>query len=172
MKKIIVTIILILSLSSLVGCDTLDVDTQQKQQQEQMLQDMQNQVGMPNIKEWTEKKLAKEILELRDTSKLITYTYLKNLEGRFVYIGQSIGYGIPDSVKYTNPMKVEYSTLAIPQADPTGLFMPEGLKGTWIQYINQDTGKRELLYTESEIVVSQSKLPKRLCAEWSLPTDY
>jgi hypothetical protein len=157
------------------------VDQQQKAQQEQMQKDMSNQVGMPNIKEWSEKKMMKEIIELRDNSKLVTYAYLQNLNGKFVFLGKCIGYGLPYSTQYTNPEKVdtvdggEYGAenpYTLAQSDPNGLFSGDGVSATWLQYINPDTGKREVIYCEPNIIVTQSKLPKRLCEEWSLPKDY
>ena len=38
-------------------------------------------------------------------------------------------------------------------------------------YIN-DKGEKEIRYIEEEITVSQSKIDKRLCEEWSLPKNY
>lgn len=186
MYKKLISMALVLSLAIIVlvsGCTTettKTVDTQQMQQQEQMQKDMSNQIGLPDIKEWTEKKMAKEIYELRDNSKLITYAYFQNLEGKFIYLGQCIGFGLPYSTQYSNPEKYmddpygtwDAGSLIIPQAEPNGLFTPEGLSATWLQYINPETGKREVIYTEPSIVVTQSKLPRRLCAEWSLPANY
>ena len=60
----------------------------------------------------------------------------------------------------------------MPQAEPNGLFMPEGLSATWLMIINPDTGEMEVIYCEPTITVTQSKLPKRLVAEWSLTEDY
>jgi hypothetical protein len=137
------------------------------------MNEINNQVGMPNIKEFYEKKMAKEIFELRDNSKLITYAYSQSIDGKFIFIGQCIGFGLPYSTQYTNPEKyMGYSGIILPQADPNGLFTPTGLSATWLMYINPDTGEKEIIYTEPQIVVTQSKLPKRLCAEWSLPENY
>jgi hypothetical protein len=187
MKRLIMLIVsAIFVLGLLVGCEPTtvnpaSVDSQQAVQQEQLLKDQNNQVGLPNIKEWSEKKMAKEIFELRDNSKLITYAYFQNMNGKFIYLGQCIGFGLPYSVQYTNPEKVdtvdggEYGArnpYTLPQADPNGLFMPEGLSATWLQYVNPDTGKREVIYCEPNVVVTQSKLPKRLVEEWSLSKDY
>jgi len=182
MKKIFGLILCLgLILGTLTGCgkiSTPKVDQQQTVQQEQMQADMNNQTGLPDIKEWTEKKMAKEIYELRDNSKLVTYAYFQNLDGKFVYLGQCIGFGLPYSTQYSNPEKQVYAGGyqngfgSLPQSEPNGLFTPTGLSATWLQYINPETGKREVIYSEPNIVVTQSKLPKRLCAEWSLPNNY
>ena len=42
---------------------------------------------------------------------------------------------------------------------------------TWIAHIN-DKGEKEIRYIEEEITVTQSKIDKRLCEEWSLPSNY
>lgn len=182
MKKFLILIVsLVLATSFLVGCEFAyvepDAEQKQKQQTKQIINEMNNQIGMPNIKEFYEKKMAKEIFELRDNSKLVTYAYSQNLDGKFVYLGQCIGFGLPYSVQYTNPEKVDfaykrgasgYDPYTLPQADPNGLYMPDGLSATWLMYINPETGEREIIYTEPSIVVTQSKLPKRLVASWSI----
>lgn len=178
MKKFILFIIITLTtITVLSGCEVkTSVDDQQKAQQEQMLNDMNNQVGMPNIKEWSEKKMAKQILELRDNSKLITYAYVQNENGKFTFIGQCIGFGLPYSTQYTNPEKLEWHNSGgyynLPQADPNGLFSPSSVSATWIQYVNPDNGKIEVIYCEPNILITQSKLPKRIVESWSIPSDY
>ncbi len=188
MKKIILfTMVVILSLS-MVGCYSKSADMEQTLQTEDIMNEQNRQVGMPNLPNFYEKKLAKDIYELRDDSELITFAYFQNLDGQFVFLGKAIGYGLPYSVQYTNPEKYSgvatkkvlndagkdwtYSYEMVPQPEPNGLFMPEGLSATWLILINEETGEREIMYTEPSIIVTQTKLPKRLCAEWSLPDNY
>jgi len=38
--------------------------------------------------------------------------------------------------------------------------------------IDEKTGESYVEYFEPEIIVKQKKAPRRLCAEWSLPSDY
>jgi hypothetical protein len=176
MKKLL--ILLVASVLVLVGCEGEEsADTKAKEQTEQIMQEIDRQVGMPRITNFQEKKLAKEIFELRDRSDLVTYAYTQNLDGKYVYLGKAIGFGLPYSVQYTNPERIAdrsstYGYVTLPQADPNGLFMPEGLSSTWLMLINEETGEPEIIYTEPSIVVTQSKLPKRLVAEWSLPENY
>ena len=186
MKKLILVITTMLFVFILAGCETSvtnvpEVDKKQSAQTDVMMREMNSQVGMPDIKEFYEKKMAKEIFELRDNSKLITYAYSQSLNGKFVYLGECVGFGLPYSTQYTNPERVEfadggqYSALNpynLPQADPNGLFTPTGLSATWLMLINPDTGKREIAYVEPTITVTQSKLPKRLVESWSLTKDY
>jgi len=179
MKKYIIALSLVLSLL-FVGCGEYKPTAEEKQTQQtkQALNQMNNQIGMPNIKEFYEKKMAKEIFELRDNSKLVCFAYTQAMNGKFIYLGKCFGYGLPYSVQYTNPQQIlEYGqsgggNVTIPQADPNGLYMPEGLSATWLMMINETTGEREIMYAEPNVVVKQSKLPKRLVEDWSLTKDY
>ena len=187
MKKLICLLMVIALIASLGGCatETSNTDVTQTRITDELQNQANKQIGMPNITEFYEKKMLKKIYELRDDSSLVTYTYTKALDGRYVYLYQSIGYGLPMSVQYSNPQKVvegdkelgynltgavNYPMLK-PQAEPNGMFMPEGLSATWVMRINED-GSISPDYVEEEIHVTQTKLPHRLCAEWSLPEDY
>ncbi len=176
MKKIILILILCFTL----GACTESVPSAEKQQAKQTTQalnEMNRQIGMPNIKNFFEKKMAKELFELRDNSNLITYAYTKNRDGKYVYIGACIGFGLPYAVQYTNPQKRDWVSREggvgyLPQADPNGLYMPSGSSATWLMLINPETGKIEASYEESEITVRQSKIPRKQVMEWSLTEDY
>jgi len=190
MKKLIVLFLAICTVFALTGCvdEIQNVESKQQQQTKELMTEMDNQIGLPNIHNFFEKKTAKQIFELRDDSKLITYAYFQNqFTGKFTYLGQCIGFGLPYSVQYTSPqqytgVKTEriyssavsdaYSYEVMPQADPNGLYMPEGLSATWLVYINPETGKNEVIYTEPSIVVTQSPLPRRLVETWSLGDNY
>jgi hypothetical protein len=152
-----------------IGCiDTNpSADKRQAEETAKRLLEADKQVGMPDITNFTERRLAKDILELRDQESLSTYTYLASLEGKLVFLGESIGYGLPYSVQFTNPEVVtfmgrrggSYSTYGtVPQADPNGLFMPSGLSATWILLKDPESGEARPVYVEPQIVVSPIKL--------------
>jgi hypothetical protein len=119
---------------SLVGCEyTPTSDETQRAQQERILQEGSAQTGMPAIKNFRERKLLKQIIEMRDQDGLVTYTYtVPETTGRPVFLCNSIGYGLPAATQYTNPEKVEYQGTTLPQADPNGLFSPDSAEGTWV----------------------------------------
>lgn len=180
-KKLVLMLSGLLMVGMFVGCDEVVKDSTdiEKEQTETLMKEVGNQIGMPNITNFTEKKLAKKIFEMRDDAQLITYAYTQNMDGKYVYLGTCIGYGLPYSVQYTNPDRVEnggysgsYWGTTISQADPNGLYMPEGLSATWLVIVDEETGEQSVNYIESEITVTQSKLPRRLCEEWSLPSNY
>lgn len=174
-KKSIIGLLLIgtLSLGSLglIGCDET-VDSKNETAQEKLLQQANDQVGMPNITNFYEKKMAKKILELRDDSNLICYAYVQNqMGGKFIFLGKCVGYGLPYGTEYTNPERVTSGGHELPQADPNGLFPSSGTSATWLMMVN-DKGEQKPMYCEPNTVVVQDKLDKRLVETWSLTPDY
>lgn len=149
------------------GCEPQkdNSDTIQRQQQERLLSEGTSQVGMPAIKNFRERKLLKDIFELRDQDGLVTYTYLYNeMTGKTVFFCNSVGYGIPYATEFTNPQKpYGYSDRAlttIAQADPNGLFSPSSAEGTWVMC--QDPGGKDVrpVYVEPRVIVSPFRLPQ------------
>lgn len=173
MKKIFCLILaLVMSLTILCGCDTTSRQEEEKYQ-ENLMQQANKEIGMPEITEFYEKKLAKEIFELRDDSSLICYAYTRSeMTGKYVYLGRCMGYGLPYSTQYTCPETYEYNGTTLPQSDPNGLYSPDGLSATWLWMIDEETGEPSIMYAEPEIIVRQTKLPVRLCEDWSLTPDY
>lgn len=159
----------------LSGC-TADSVYEEREYQENLMSQANDTVNNPEITEFFEKKMAKEIIELRDDSDLVCYAYTyNNMTGKFTYLGRCMGYGLPYSTQYTRPetaVRVNGEYMALPQADPNGLYLPEGLSATWLYLIDENTGESQVTYIESEITVSQGKIPARLCEEFSLPEDY
>lgn len=158
MSKYIV-IFLATVLSGFMGCAKTTSDSIQQLEQEKLLAEGTAQSGMPAIKNFRERKLAKMILELRDQENLITYTYLHSEQsGKLIYLGQSIGYGLPYATQYTNPMKLENPHASyyevIPQADPNGLFSPASAEGTWVLLKDPNNKEVKPVYIEPRIVVS------------------
>jgi len=147
-----------LTLSFTMGCVENSSDEKLRIQTEDSMKEMNAQIGMPAIKNFQERKLAKMIFELRDQENLICYAYIVNqMKGELVFIGKCLGFGLPYSVQYTNPMK-RRSRLSnappIPQADPNGLFMPNGLSATWLMMVDRTTGETRPVYIEPQIIVS------------------
>jgi len=146
MKKKIAGLLIIAGLASvvLVGCsDVLATsDTKQKAQTQELMNQADAKLGMPNIKNFYEKAMMKTIIESCDDSNLITYAYIKNdMTGKFVYLGQAMGYGLPYGTEYTNPQYIanSYSQggfAILPQPDPNGLFKPADVNATWLMLID------------------------------------
>jgi hypothetical protein len=161
---------------SLSGCGIFDntptSDEIQTNQQEKLLKEGTSEVGMPAIKNFRERKLLKQILELRDQADFITYTYVENampnpihgvtsLGGKFTFLGVSVGYGIPYSTQFTSPQKLDSTSthyITMPQADPNGLFAPASADGTWIM-MKDPSGNVKPQYIEPKIATFTYKLP-------------
>lgn len=165
MKPILSIAALALLGISLVGCEeyTPSSDEAQRTQQERILKEGTAQTGMPNIKNFRERKLLKQILEMRDQDGLVTYTYtVPETTGRPVFLCNSIGYGLPAATQYTNPEKTDYystGSVTLPQADPNGLFSPSSAEGTWVLCTDpSSSGKTRPVYVEPRVIVSPFRL--------------
>ena len=110
-------------------------------------------VGMPAITNFQEKRILKDILELRDT-QIRTYTYTQDINAHLHKLCDSVGYGIPAATQYTNPMQLATSEAAVPQADPNGLYSPASAEGTWVLCKNPSEDKTVPVYIEPRIIVS------------------
>ena len=137
----------------LMGCDQ-SADQIQRERQEQIeLQGVQS-VGMPAITKFAEKRLLKQILEMRD-QEIPTITYYADMNGKLHKLCDSIGFGIPYATQYTNPQKfVSAHNSTAPQADPNGLFSPASAEGTWVSCVNPQTHNAAPMYIEERIIVS------------------
>ena len=169
--------LLFISLISLmaVGCDVQPVqktsDQKQNDQQETINKQAVEEVGLPNIVNFAEKRQLKDIYELRDKA-ITTYTYTQDNNGINHLLCRSVNYGIPYSTQYTNPMQPamhtysqdnlqHYGGYAVPQADPNGLYSPASAEGTWIFCLDPNTKKPAPLYVEPRVIVSPFKLPSK-----------
>ena len=142
----------------MVGCGPQTESSTQierRKQEELSLQAVQS-VGMPAITNFAEKRMFKDILELRDRS-VPTTTYLVGMNNQLTKLCDSVGYGLPYATQYTNPQRVYsdahgYGTL--PQADPNGLYSPASAEGTWVLCVDHKDGKAKPIYVEPRIIVS------------------
>ena len=146
---------------TLTGCEIeQNSDDTQRSQQERILKEGTAQSGMPAIKNFRERKLLKQIIEMRDQDGLVTYTYtVPETTGRPVFLCNSIGYGLPAATQYTNPEKYEYTGTTLPQAEPNGLYSPSSAEGSWVMCTDPNgSGKTGPMYIEPRVIVSLFKL--------------
>lgn len=138
-------------------------DTIQSEEQERILKEGTAAIGMPSIHNFRERRLVKDILELRDQTTLITYTYtFAEGSGKLSFFCDSIGYAVPYATQYTNPMKITSSGGSgyheLPQADPNGLFSLDSAEGSWVMCKDPNGAEVRPVYLEPRIVVSPFKL--------------
>lgn len=165
MKHIVLACVSLLSLGACTEPTYAPTGEQVDRQQTQQLQaEAAKEVGLPNITNFTEKKLAVKLAELRDQPNLATYTYVQGLDGRLICLGRSIGYGLPYATQITNPMTVERydgeyngGNVAIPQPDPSTLYSPAEADATWVMLVGAD-GQAKATYVEPKITVTPESL--------------
>lgn len=173
MKKLIILFVMLISLVSCVETtpNPPSADKAQAKETEYSLNEANKQIGMPAIVNFQERRLFKQILELRDQENLITYCYLMNeRDGKIgQFLGKGIGYGIPAATQFTSPQKLVDVTkygidsyqandaAVVPQADPNGLFMPTETSATWYMLLDEK-GTPHPVYIEPLIIVSPIKL--------------
>jgi prepilin-type N-terminal cleavage/methylation domain-containing protein len=145
-------------------------DKQVQVQQEKSMREAVAQTGLPAVKNFQEKKMLKMLYELRDQENLVCYAYLMNERTGQIgqFLGKCIGYGLPASTQYSNPNKLVNAERALDihlyedngrvqvmsQAEPNGLFMPEGLSATWLMMVDPKSGDPRPVYIEPAIIVS------------------
>lgn len=173
MKKLITIILIAFIFTGCIETTTKQTsDNQIQKQSERIMVESNRQLGLPAINNFQEKKNLKWIYELCDQENLVCYAYFFNeREGKIgQYLGECVGYGIPYSTQYSNPDKLidvedygieSYQSndgMVISQAEPNGLFKPEGLSATWLIMIDPETKKPRPVYIEPAIIVSPFKL--------------
>jgi len=147
---------------SLTACDQIKPTSTQieKAKQEEMSLRAVETVGMPAITNFAEKRMMKDILELRDRN-VATTTYIMDMNGKMHKVCDSVGFGLPYATQYTNPQRVarmsetpDHGNVTLPQADPNGLYSPASADGTWVQCVDPKTKKATVVYLEPRIIVS------------------
>lgn len=151
-------IIALCILASLAACNQQDTaaSLERKKQAELSLRGVET-VGMPAIVNFAEKRMMKDIIELRDQN-VATTTYIVDINGKMHKVCDSVGFGLPYATQYTNPQMPQRTSDAgvyvLPQADPNGLYSPASADGTWVQCLNPKTKKATVVFLEPRIIVS------------------
>lgn len=174
MKKIIMTAAMLALSSGFAQADSdANVNSEISMQQSRMLAEAARQVPLPSIVNFQERRMLKTIYELRD-SAIATHTYIVNqMTGCLVYLGPSVGYGMPYATQYTSP--TTYGRLdnprddfprsygQKPQAEPNGLFMPSEAHGTWVLMKDPEGTEVKPVYIEPDVMVVPFRLKNKEC---------
>ena len=160
--------------ATLSGCDPgpPTADQRMNEQQEQLSAEAVSQVGMPALTSFQEKRMMKQIIELRDQA-ISTTTYTLDLNAKLHFFCDSVGYGLPGATQYTSPQKDTWRPtgggnghyVVLPQADPNGLFSPATTDATWVLCRDPNPDKARNrgtlpVYLEPHVVVSPFPLPQ------------
>ena len=128
------------------------------------------EIGMPRIANYSQRKLLKNAYEDMDQTTLV-YVYTQAIDGRFVCLGQAVGYGVSLGTQFTAPtfpqsIRVRGSdgleTLGVfeqAQPEPNGLYMPDSGAATIVNLVNPETGAARTALVEPNVVTIPFKLP-------------
>ncbi len=146
--------IALLAIASLLGCAPEETPDDRAETAKRMA-DLRGQVGLPKITNFTEAKFANLTAELKD-QEIRTWAYYVDMDGGRHLLCEAIGYGLPYSTQITNPLTIEdryEGDVAIPQAEPNGLYMPESAEATWV-ICSDGKGGAAPVYSEERLIVS------------------
>lgn len=137
------------------------------------------ETGMPRIHNFAQRKLLKNAYEDMDTTTL-TYVYTQALDGRFVCVGQAIGYGVSLGTQFTashypQRIQVPYANGQFPsgsngeiyeqdQPEPNGLYSPSSGAATIVDLINPANGEAHTAIMEPNIITVPFPLPAQSVA--------
>jgi hypothetical protein len=157
------------------GIGSSTSDDRQSAEQAQSLAQAHAQVGMPSLPGFQEKRMVKDLYELRD-KQIATHVYIVNeMAGCLVYLGSAVGYGLPYATQYTAPTRTARTTdlapdgTQIPQAEPNGLFMPSSAEGTWLMLKDPQGDAVKPIYVEPRVIVSPFRLTDLECVKKDAP---
>lgn len=143
----------VLSIFVLSACDETSTGKERRVQEELSKQGVET-VGFPAIVNFAEKRMMKDIIELRDQN-VATTVYITDMNGRLHKVCNAVGYGLPYATQYTSPLKVsDGGGHILPQADPNGLYSPASADGTWVLCVDVKSGKPKPVYIEPRVIVS------------------
>jgi hypothetical protein len=126
------------------------------------------ETGMPRIVNYAQRKLLKNAYEDMDQTTL-TYVYSQGLDGKFVCMGQALGYGVSLGTQFTAPEFPQYvanlgnnaaaGTYMLAQPEPNGVYSPSSGAATIVDLINPANGEAHTAVMEPNIVTVPFELP-------------
>jgi hypothetical protein len=132
------------------------------------------EVGMPRMLNFAQRKLLKNAYEDMDQTTL-TYVYTQALDGKFVCLGQAIGYGVSLGTQFTASQYPQLINIhganskdnasgygyveMLDQPEPNGLYSPTAGEATVVDLINPANGEAHTAIMEPRIVTVPFELP-------------
>ena len=162
----------IAAIAFLAGCGSMEgSDPASKRQADATRVSMNaadREIGMPRISNFAQRKLLKNAYEDMDQTTLV-YVYVQSLDGRFVCLGQGVGYGVSLGTQFTAPEYPQYvsgyntemvgGTYTLAQPDPNGLYQPTSGSATIVNLVDPVTGAARTALIEPNVVTIPFKLP-------------
>lgn len=126
------------------------------------------EIGMPRIANFAQRKLLKNAYEDMDQTTLV-YVYTQALDGRFVCLGQALGYGVSLGTQFTAPTYPQaidvpnvadgYTITEQAQPEPNGLYMPDSGAATIVNLVDPSSGKARTALVEANVMTVPFQLP-------------
>lgn len=160
----------------LAACDRVDSNpaaTRQADATRTSMDAADREIGMPRITNFSQRKLLKNAYEDMDQTTL-TYVYTQSAyDGKFICLGQAVGYGVSMGTSFTAPTYPQYiwtktrtgddvksgGIYEQAQPEPNGLYMPDAGAATIVNLIEPTTGRARTAIIEPNVITSPSKLP-------------
>lgn len=163
----------------LAGCgykDTNPAGSRQADATRKSMDAADLEIGMPRIKNFAQRKLLKNAYEDMDQTTLV-YVYAQGLDGRFICLGQALGYGVSLGTQFTAPTYPQRIRVKgadgdggiseiyeQAQPEPNGLFMPESGAATIVNLIDPITGEARTSLVEPNVVTTPNRLAASVVA--------
>jgi hypothetical protein len=178
-------IILIAAAALAIGAcnkDTNPAATRQAEATRQLTDQADRMVGMPRITRYTQRRQLKNAYEDMD-AVVLTYAYSQDLSGKYVCLGQALGYGIPFAAQFTAPTYPQrirtpgtgtdsINIYEQAQPEPNGLYMPDQASATVLRLIDSVTGQAKTALIEQDILTVPFQLPPQaVSAPCPAPVD-
>lgn len=147
--------------------DTNPAAERQAEATRQSMDGADRQVGMPRIVNFAQRKLLKNAYEDMDQTTL-TYAYTQALDGKFVCVGQAIGYGVSLGTQFTAAQYPQYVAMPgsvadvtemMDQPEPNGLYSPSSGDATIVDLVDPKTGQAHTMVFEPKLVTVPFELP-------------
>lgn len=161
---------------SLGACDRIDSNpaaTRQADATRTSMDAADREIGMPRIANFSQRKLLKNAYEDMDQTTL-TYVYTQSAyDGKFICLGQAVGYGVSLGTSFTAPTFPQYiwtktgtgddvksgGIYEQAQPEPNGLYMPDSGAATIVNLVDPADGHAHTAIIEPNVITSPSKLP-------------
>lgn len=155
------SIILILSVLFLSGCDVVDNQSTKTAKAVERQQEQYATVQPIPVYDWSlERDLVIQLYNIRNM-KALTHSVWRSDRGLIEGDCASIGFGIPYDTSLTNPLVStdqdedghnQTSLTSIEQAEPNGIFASKNTQATWVMCAGE-TGRIEPVYVETKVTV-------------------
>jgi hypothetical protein len=152
MKKILLLGALVLSSVVLAGCT--DTANEKEANNVERQQQIYTKSQAAPFFDWSlERHLMIELYKARNDA-VVTYSYVRNIQGNVIFSCNSIGFPVPSNEQLTNPESLASpnyrDSSVLPQAEPNGMYSSPSTSGTFVFCLSDD-GSVSPSYFEQDV---------------------